>query len=56
MGAHEDWLEPDWVYNVDTGEFIDYSGVKKNDVTQLLFSQCINAVFPCGRCLGNITI
>ncbi len=51
-----DWLEPDWVYNVDTAEFIDYSNVKKNDVTQQSIYQCINAVYPCGRCFGNITI
>ena len=51
-----DWLEPDWVYNVDTAEFIDYSNVKKNDVTRPSIFQCINAVYPCGRCFGNITI
>ena len=51
-----DWLEPDWIYNVDTCEFFDYTDVKKNDVTPKLFSQFINAAIPCGRSLGNITI
>ena len=51
-----DWLEPDWIYNTDTGEFTDYTTVKKNDVTQQSIYQCINAVYPCGRCLGSITI
>jgi len=51
-----DWLEPDWVYNVDSGEFIDYTGVKKNGVTRPLISRFINAVYPCGRCLGSIII
>ena len=34
-----DWLEPDWVFNTDTMEFI-----KKKNVTQQLTSQFINAV------------
>ena len=51
-----DWLEPDWIYNVDTGEFFDYTNVKKNDVTPKLFSQFINAIYPCGRSLGSIII
>ena len=51
-----DWLEPDWVYNVDSCEFIDYMGVKKNGVTRPLISQCTSAVYPCGRCLGSIII
>ena len=51
-----DWLEPDWTYNTDSGEFTDYTTLKKNDVTQQLIYRCINAVYPCGRCLGSITI
>ena len=51
-----DWLEPDWTYNVDTGEFFDYTNVKKNDITPKLFSQFINAIYPCGRSLGSIII
>ena len=51
-----DWLEPDWTYNVDTGEFFDYTNVKKNDVTPKLFSQFINAIYPCGSSLGSIII
>ena len=46
-----DWLEPDWVFNTDTMEFI-----KKKNVTQQLSSQFVNATLPCGRALGNITI
>jgi hypothetical protein len=46
-----DWLEPDWVFNCDTMEF-----VKKNETTQELTSQFISAVYPCGRLLGSITI
>ncbi len=46
-----DWLEPDWVYNVDTGEFL-----KKNENTQKLNSQFISATYPCGRRLGSIII
>ena len=66
-----DWLEPDWVYDVDANVFWDYTGtlqdhktafgtqvrsVKKNDVTRQSTYQCIGATLPCGRCLGNITI
>jgi len=46
-----DWLEPDWVFNTDTMEFI-----KKKNGTQPLTSQFINAVNPCGRSLGSFTI
>jgi len=46
-----DWLEPDWVFNTDTMEFI-----KKKESTQQLTSQFINATLPYGRSLGNITI
>jgi len=46
-----DWLEPDWVFNTDTMEFI-----KKKNGTQPLSSQFINAVNPCGRSLGSFTI
>ncbi len=46
-----DWLEPDWVFNTDTMEFI-----KKKEATQQLTSQFINATLPYGRSLGNITI
>jgi hypothetical protein len=46
-----DWLEPDWVFNTDSMEF-----VKKNDPTRPLNSQFVSAVYPCGRCLGSITI
>jgi ABC-type ATPase with predicted acetyltransferase domain len=46
-----DWLEPDWVFNTDTMEF-----VKKNDATQKLTSLFINAAYPCGSSFGNITI
>jgi hypothetical protein len=66
-----DWLEPDWVYDVDANVFWDYTGalqdhktalgtqvrsVKKNDVTRQSTYQCIGATLPYGRCLGNITI
>jgi ABC-type ATPase with predicted acetyltransferase domain len=51
-----DWLEPDWVYNVDSGEFVDYTDVKKNENTRPSISQCINAIYPCGKSLGNIII
>jgi hypothetical protein len=46
-----DWLEPDWVFNTDTMEFI-----KKKESIQQLTSQFINATLPYGRSLGNITI
>ena len=46
-----DWLEPDWTYNMDTGEF-----VKKNDVTQQLSSRFISAIYPCGKSFGSIII
>jgi ABC-type dipeptide/oligopeptide/nickel transport system ATPase subunit len=46
-----DWLEPDWVFNTDTMEF-----VKKKESTRQLTSQFINATLPYGRSLGNITI
>jgi ABC-type ATPase with predicted acetyltransferase domain len=66
-----DWLEPDWVYDVDANVFWDYTGtlpeqvtpfgtqvknVKKNDVIRQSSYQCIGVTLPCGRCLGNITI
>jgi len=46
-----DWLEPDWTYNMDTGEF-----VKKNEITQQLSSQFISAIYPCGKSFGSIII
>ena len=46
-----DWLEPDWVFNTDTIEFI-----KKKESTRQLTSQFINATLPYGRSLGSITI
>jgi ABC-type dipeptide/oligopeptide/nickel transport system ATPase subunit len=46
-----DWLEPNWVFNTDSMEFI-----KKKEPTHKLTSQFINAECPCGRFLGNITI
>ncbi len=46
-----DWLEPDWVFNTDTMEF-----VKKKESTRQLTSQFINATLPYGRSLGSITI
>lgn len=67
-----DWLEPDWVYDVDGNVFFDYTATlqehttslgtkvrvlkKKNDATQKSTYQCISVALPCGRCLGNITI
>jgi ATPase subunit of ABC transporter with duplicated ATPase domains len=51
-----DWLEPDWVYNVDSAEFFNYLDVKKNDLTQPSIYRFINAIYPYGRCLGCIII
>jgi hypothetical protein len=66
-----DWLEPDWVYDVDTNTFWDYTGtlqdhatafgtqvkvLKKNDIIRQSVYRCIGVTLPCGRCLGNITI
>jgi ABC-type polar amino acid transport system ATPase subunit len=46
-----DWLEPDWVFSTDTMEFD-----RKKDGGRPLTSRFIGAAFPCGKCLGSITI
>ncbi len=46
-----DWLEPDWVFNTDTMEF-----VKKKDGPQQLTSKSVSAAEAPGRLLGSITI
>ncbi len=46
-----DWLEPDWVFNTDSMEF-----VKKKDGPHQLTSKSVNAPEAYGRLLGNITI
>lgn len=66
-----DWLEPDWVYDVDANVFTDYTGTltemvtaygtaikvfKKKDATQESSYLCIGAVLPVGKCFGSITI
>ncbi len=66
-----DWLEPDWIYDVDNNTFVDYTGtledsltgfgtkvvsVKKNDLIRPSSYLSVSVVYPCGRCLGSIII
>jgi ABC-type polar amino acid transport system ATPase subunit len=46
-----DWLEVDWVFNIDTMEFF-----KKKEPTQKLSCKCNGATIPCVRVFGNIII
>jgi len=46
-----EWLEPDWIFNTDTMQFI-----KKNSNGRLLKFPFIDVRENIGRCLGNIII